>query len=99
LTGEEVRWGYEHLSITPARVAELGATGLMIPIRLSCADHEGSGEARIQQWDGTHWTPISDWIQPPDHAMISQMYKVSALHYASEKGIVPRDCDKLAQKR
>jgi len=99
LTGEEVRWGYENLSITPERVAQLGATGLMIPIRLSCADHEGSGEARIQQWDGTHWKPISDWIQPPDHAMISEMYKTSALKYAGEKKIAPRDCAKLAQVR
>ena len=99
LTGEEVRWGYENLSITPERVAQLGATGLMIPIRLSCADHEGSGEARIQQWDGSRWKEISDWIQPPDHAMIEQMYKTSALKYASEKGMTPRDCAKLAQNR
>ena len=99
LTGEEVRWGYENLGITPERVAQLGATGLMIPIRLSCADHKGSGEARIQQWDGTHWTAISDWIQPPDHAMISEMYKTSALKYAGENKIAPRDCAKLAENR
>jgi branched-chain amino acid transport system substrate-binding protein len=99
LTGEEVRWGYEHLSIGPDRVARLGAAGLMIPIRLSCADHEGSGEARIQQWDGNRWAPISDWIEPPDHAMIAEMYKTSALNYAREKKIAPRDCAKLAQNR
>jgi branched-chain amino acid transport system substrate-binding protein len=95
LKGEQVQWGYEHLNITPQRVAQLGAKGLMIPIHLSCADHEGSGEARIQQWDGTHWKLISDWIQPPDHAMIEQMYKESALGYAKEKNITPRDCAKV----
>jgi branched-chain amino acid transport system substrate-binding protein len=98
LTGAQVQWGYEHLDITPKRVSELGATGLMIPIHLSCADHEGSGEARFQQWDGTHWKLISGWIQPPDHALIREMYKESALKYAHEKAIAPRDCSKLAQK-
>ena len=98
LTGEQVQWGLEHLNITPQRVTELGAKGLMIPIHLSCADHEGSGEARIQQWDGARWTLISDWIQPPDHAMIKEMYRASALQYAREKGITPRDCSKLVQK-
>jgi branched-chain amino acid transport system substrate-binding protein len=98
LKGEEVRWGLEHLAITPQRVAELGAKGLMIPIHVSCADHEGSGEARIQQWDGAHWKLISDWIQPPDHPMIEEMYKDSAMKYAKEKGITPRDCAKLAEK-
>jgi branched-chain amino acid transport system substrate-binding protein len=95
LTGAQVQWGYEHLNITPKRVAQLGATGLMIPIHLSCADHEGSGKARIQQWDGTHWKLISGWIQPPDHALIRQMYKESALKYAKEKGVAPRDCAKV----
>jgi branched-chain amino acid transport system substrate-binding protein len=97
LTGEQVQWGLEHLNISPDRVSQLGANGLMIPIHLSCADHEGSGEARIQQWDGEHWKLISDWIQPPDHAMIEEMYKDSALKYANEKGITPRDCSKVAQ--
>jgi branched-chain amino acid transport system substrate-binding protein len=97
LTGAQVQWGLEHLNISPDRVSQLGANGLMIPIHLSCADHEGSGEARIQQWDGEHWKLISDWIQPPDHAMIEEMYKDSALSYAKEKGITPRDCSKVAQ--
>jgi branched-chain amino acid transport system substrate-binding protein len=94
LKGEQVQWGYEHLNITPQRVKALGADGLMIPIHLSCADHEGSGEARIQQWDGSRWKLISGWIQPPDHAMIEEMYKESALKYAKEKNITPRDCSK-----
>ncbi len=91
LKGEQVQWGYEHLNITPKRIAELGAEGLMVPIALSCANHEGGGQVRIQQWDGQHWKFVSDWISP-DRQMIEPMYKESALQYAKEKGITPRDC-------
>ena len=91
LKGEEMQWGLEHLNITPARIAALGAEGLMVPIQLSCANHEGQGNVRIQQWDGKHWKFVSDWISP-DRQMIEEMYKESALAYAKEKGITPRDC-------
>jgi branched-chain amino acid transport system substrate-binding protein len=95
LKGEEVQWGLEHLNITPERIKELGADGLMVPIKLSCADHEGAGKARIQQWDGKHWKFISDWIEA-DRSMMQDMYKESALAYAKEKNITPRDCSKEA---
>jgi branched-chain amino acid transport system substrate-binding protein len=93
LKGEEVQWGYEHLNINSARIAALGAEGLMVPVQLSCANHEGQGDVRIQQWDGQHWKFVSDWIQP-DRDMLDAMYKDSALAYAKEKGITPRDCPK-----
>jgi branched-chain amino acid transport system substrate-binding protein len=93
LKGEEVRWGYEHLDISPQRITQLGADGLMVPIELSCANHEGNGRVRIQQWDGKHWHFVSDWIQP-DRAMLTEMYTKSALAYAKLKGITPRDCAK-----
>jgi branched-chain amino acid transport system substrate-binding protein len=94
LKGEEVQWGYEHLDITPQRVTQLGADGLMVPIALSCDNHEGNGKVRIQQWDGKHWKFVSDWIQP-DRTMLTEMYKESALNYAKEKGITPRECEKV----
>jgi branched-chain amino acid transport system substrate-binding protein len=91
LKGEEVQWGYEHLNITADRIAALGAEGLIVPVQLSCANHEGQGNVRIQQWDGHHWKFVSDWIQP-DRGMIEEMYKESALAYAKEKNITPRNC-------
>jgi len=94
LKGEEVQWGYEHLDIAPQRVTQLGADGLMVPIALSCDNHEGNGKVRIQQWDGKHWKFVSDWIQP-DRTMLTEMYKDSALNYAKEKGITPRECEKV----
>jgi branched-chain amino acid transport system substrate-binding protein len=43
LTGEQMQWGLEHLSLTPAYLKELGAEGLFSPFTLSCRDHEGAG--------------------------------------------------------
>ncbi len=81
------------MTIPPQRITQLGADGLMVPIQLSCANHEGNGKVRIQQWDGKHWKFVSDWIQP-DRDTLTEMYKASALAYAKEKGIAPRDCSK-----
>jgi len=93
LTGEQVRWGLENIDITPARITELGAEGLITPMKLSCANHSGNSLVRISQWDGQKWKFESDWITP-NHEMLDQMYKDSALAYAKEKNITPRDCGK-----
>jgi branched-chain amino acid transport system substrate-binding protein len=93
LTGEQVRWGLENLDITAARVTELGAEGLVTPMKISCENHGGHGLVRIQQWDGAHWKYASDWIEP-HHDMLDPIYKESALAYAKEKNITPRDCSK-----
>jgi branched-chain amino acid transport system substrate-binding protein len=91
LTGAQVQWGLEHLTLTAARLKELGAEGLFSPLTLSCRDHEGGGSVRFQQWDGTQWNTITDWI-PPDQALVRPLVEASAAKYAQEKGITPRDC-------
>ncbi|MBB5017688.1 branched-chain amino acid transport system substrate-binding protein [Chitinivorax tropicus] len=93
LTGEQVRWGLEHLKIDDKRLKELGAVGLVPPLATSCLDHEGAGMVRFQQWDGTRWIPITDWIAS-DKALVRPMIEASAAAYAKEKGITPRDCSK-----
>lgn len=93
LTGEQVRWGFEHLKLDDARLKELGALGLVQPLQLSCADHEGGGAVRFQQWDGEKWNLISDWVQA-DRALLRPIIEASSHKYAAEKGIVPRDCSK-----
>lgn len=93
LTGEEVRWGFENLNIDDARLKALGAVGLVQPLKLSCSDHEGGGAVRFQQWDGTKWNVISDWIQA-DRPLLRPIIEASARQYAREKGITPRDCSK-----
>ena len=92
LTGEEVRWGIENLNLTPERIRDLGMTGLMSPIGLSCADHEGGGRMRIQQWDGQLWSFVSDWIEPRRDGFIRELYEDSAAQYAADNGIVRRNC-------
>ena len=91
LTGEEVRWGFENLNITPERLKELGMEGFVPPMQVSCADHEGDHGVLIQQWDGTQWTIVHDWIQPMKD-LLRPMIEESAAAYAAEKGITPRDC-------
>jgi branched-chain amino acid transport system substrate-binding protein len=91
LTGAQMQWGLEHLTLTAASLKALGAEGLIAPFSLSCRDHEGGGSVRFQQWDGTQWRVISDWIAP-DPALVWPMVEAAAAKYAQEKGITPRDC-------
>jgi branched-chain amino acid transport system substrate-binding protein len=80
LTGAQVQWGLEHLTLTVASLKALGAEGLMPPLALSCRDHEGGGGVKFQQWDGTQWTPISDWMAP-DQALVRPLVEASAAKY------------------
>ena len=91
LTGEEMIWGFQNLDLTAARIEEMGMTGLLEPIKISCNDHEGGGKVLIQQWDGEKWTQISDWITP-NRDLLRPMYQASAEAYAKEKGITPIQC-------
>lgn len=91
LTGDEIRWGFEHLRLDPTRVAELGAKGLFHSINVTCEDHEGQGRVTFQQWDGNHWSVISDWIAP-DWALLRPIIEKSASDYAKANQITPRQC-------
>jgi branched-chain amino acid transport system substrate-binding protein len=91
LTGAQVQWGLEHLSLTPASLKEMGAEGLLPPLTLSCRDHEGGGGVKFQQWDGKQWTVLTDWIAP-DQTLVRPLIEASAAKYAQDKGITPRDC-------
>jgi branched-chain amino acid transport system substrate-binding protein len=93
LTGEQVRWGLENLDLNEARLKELGFEGMMKPIKVSCADHEGARTARIQQWDGNAWKVISDWYTA-DETLTEPIVKEVEAKYATERKIMPRDCSK-----
>ncbi len=93
MTGEQVRWGLEHLNLTEARLKELGASGLLPEVKTSCNNHEGSGKVKIQQWDGTKWVVLTDWLEG-NKALIHPLFQADAAKYAKEKGITPRDCSK-----
>jgi branched-chain amino acid transport system substrate-binding protein len=91
LTGAQVQWGLEHLTLTAASLKEMGAEELFPPITLSCRDHEGGGSVKFQQWDEKQWNAITDWIAT-DQALVRPLVEASAAKYAQEKGITPRDC-------
>jgi len=93
ITGEQMRWGIENLNIDEKRLKELGATGLMQPLKVSCMDHEGGGAVKFLKWDGRKWNVITDWMQP-DRKLVRDKVEASAAQYAKEKGITPRDCSK-----
>jgi branched-chain amino acid transport system substrate-binding protein len=64
VNADDVRRGFESLKISAARWKELGLDGFAGPIGVSCTDHNGHHAAYVQQWDGTKWVKISDWITP-----------------------------------
>lgn len=94
VSGEELRWALENLDLSEARLKELGATGLLPPVKTSCSNHEGSGKVKIQQWDGAKWVAVTqDWIEG-NKQLIHPLFMADAQKYAKEKGITPRDCSK-----
>jgi branched-chain amino acid transport system substrate-binding protein len=90
-TKEQVRWGFENLSISEERLAELGLAGFTRPLNVSCADHEGNGPVLIQQWDGSQWQIVTDWI-PPIRDVVRPMIEQAAAKFAKENAIQPRSC-------
>ena len=91
MTGAEVRWGLENLDVTEERLAELGFGGFILPVKVTCEDHEGNGPVLFQQWDGEQWNLVSDWVQPI-RDVVRPMIEESAAAYAAENSITPRDC-------
>ena len=91
LTGNEGRWGLEHLNIDEARLKAIGFAGLMQPLALSCSDHEGGGAAKVQQWDGAKWNLLTDWVTA-DRQTLRPLIEAKSAAYAQEKGITARDC-------
>jgi branched-chain amino acid transport system substrate-binding protein len=91
LTGDQVQWGFEHLRLDENAVAALGAKDLFHSINVTCNNHEGDGYVTFQQWDGTKWKVVSNWIAP-DWALLRPIIEEAAQKYATEKGITPRTC-------
>jgi branched-chain amino acid transport system substrate-binding protein len=94
MTGEQIRWGLENLSLDQKALDKLGLGTVMKPISTSCLDHEGSRSARLHTWDGKKWVYSSDWIEADD-TIIKPLVKQFADKYAAEKKLTRRtaaDC-------
>ena len=92
-TSEQIRWGFEHLTLTEKRLEELGMKGFGHPIKVSCEDHEGNGPIRIQQWDGKQWKLVSDWIAPM-REVVRPKIEAAAVEEGKKLGYTMRDCSK-----
>lgn len=100
LSGDEVRWGFENLQLSPERVAELGAENLFHSINVTWDNHEGEGYVTFQQWDGDKWNVVSDWIAP-DWALLRPIIEASSEAYAAENNLPIRtqeDADQVAAR-
>jgi len=93
MTAEQLRWGFENLNLTEARIKELGAGGLFPAIKTTCADHEGSGKVKFQQWTGSGFKQVTPFMEG-DREMVRKMVVEAADKYAAEKKIPIRDCSK-----
>lgn len=95
LTGEQIQWGLEHLSLSAARIKELGFEGMLRPVAISCSDHEGARTTRVHQWDGKQWNVISDWYTA-NQSVTEPLVEKSSADFAKDNGITPRDCAKAS---
>lgn len=89
LTKEEGHWALEHFNLTPERIEELGAAGLISPLRVTPDDHEGDPAAKIVQWDGTKWVAETDWLKG-ERGLFKDAIYAKAAAYAKEKNLPPR---------
>jgi branched-chain amino acid transport system substrate-binding protein len=91
LTGEQVRWGLENLDLSAAALKKLGFEGLLQPVKVTCANHTGTSQARVHQWDGKAWKFVSDWI-PSDQKLVRPMVEAAAKKYATDKNLTTDGC-------
>jgi branched-chain amino acid transport system substrate-binding protein len=97
MTGEQVRWGLEHLDLDQKTLDAMGFAGVMRPVQTSCLDHMGSSWVRIQTWNGKKWEFLSpEWYQADDKTL-RPMVMLASGKYAEEKKLSPRtpeECNK-----
>ncbi|MGC1467003.1 MAG: ABC transporter substrate-binding protein [Pseudolabrys sp.] len=96
INGDDMRRGMESLNISAARWKEIGLENFAPPISVSCSDHNGHHSAYVDQWDGTKWVKISDWISPMKDKVVP-MLDAAAADYVSKNQPWPKRteaCDK-----
>jgi branched-chain amino acid transport system substrate-binding protein len=93
VTGEMVRDGFEALDITADRLKQLGFEGILEPLKVTCANHEGPARGAIQQWDAKAgvWKLIAGYYDS-DRLIIDPLVEADSEQFAKENDITPRDC-------
>ncbi|WP_371157882.1 ABC transporter substrate-binding protein [Jannaschia sp. 2305UL9-9] len=90
ITPAMMRDGMEALVIDEALMESLGMPNFGPAFSVSCENHGGSGQAKVQQWDAAagEWNIITDWIES-DRAVIDPLIAEDSGAYASENNITP----------
>ena len=90
ITPAMMRDGMAGLEITESLMEELGMPNFGPAFSVSCENHGGSGQGKIQQWDATAktWTIITDWIDS-DKEVIQPLIMEDSEAFAAENNITP----------
>ncbi len=90
ITPAMMRDGMEALVIDEAKMQELGMPNFGPEFSVSCENHGGSGQGKVQQWDAAagEWTIITDWITS-DKSVIQPLIEEDSAAYAAENNITP----------
>ncbi|MCF6444870.1 ABC transporter substrate-binding protein [Nereida sp. MMG025] len=88
ITPAMMRDGMEALSMTEERMASLGMANFGPAFSVSCENHGGSGEGKVQQWDAAagQWNTITDWIAS-DQEVIQPLVMADSMAYAEENNV------------
>ncbi|MEM7490064.1 MAG: ABC transporter substrate-binding protein [Pseudomonadota bacterium] len=90
ITPAMMRDGMEALVIDEALMEELGMPNFGPEFSVSCENHGGSGQGKVQQWNAStgEWEILTDWIDS-DKEVIQPLIEEDSMAYAEENGITP----------
>jgi branched-chain amino acid transport system substrate-binding protein len=96
VTGEDVRRGFESLTISEARMKEIGLPGFASPVKVSCSDHNGHGGISLVEWDGTKWKTAATSIAPIKDKVLPLIQDAAENYVKANAGWPKRteSCDK-----
>ncbi|MGC1261867.1 MAG: ABC transporter substrate-binding protein [Jannaschia helgolandensis] len=88
ITPAMMRDGMEALVIDEALMESLGMPNFGPAFTVSCNDHGGSGQGKVQQWDASakEWKIITDWIES-DASVIDPLIAEDSAAYAAENNV------------
>ncbi len=78
LTAAKLKMGLESIK-------DFDAQGLLPPVTITPKDHQGGGQGRIAQWDGSKWVPRTDWYASQQDLVWDLVRKTAAEFKASGK--------------
>jgi len=82
VTAEQMRWGFENLNLTEARLKELGVEGMIGAFKTSCQDHSGHGGAWMLEWDGAKFVQATLMLRP-DRVLVAPFEAEQAKAFAA----------------